>query len=176
MRVGNGTTFTVFQIVDIGTSNAVPLRQHQRVFCAGSNLFDLLIRQLAARMCFASRAHASAFLVHISNVIRIRSDEQMCRITAGRIVAVMADEQTFWNRAISDFERDSRCARTTAIDASTAKCDEAVSSAAIACDPRPAFCWCADLHLFPEAFSPIARLWPRLHSWILPLQGAVIYG
>jgi hypothetical protein len=53
------------------------------------------------RPCFSS-----AFLPHISNVVLMGSKKKMGRVAARRIVAVVADVQPVWNRAVMNLIRD----------------------------------------------------------------------
>ena len=60
--------------------------------------------------------HSSPLSVHVSDVVSIGADEQMAGPHAGRIVALVADMQSGWDRAVGQFPREAVRPEELALD------------------------------------------------------------
>lgn len=81
------------------------------------NCINLLPCELSLRMVFANtpRYYQPSLSNHIKSIVPVGAQKQMVRAHTGRIVAVMADEHSRWNRAIVENPRESMSLRQFAI-------------------------------------------------------------
>lgn len=114
---------------------------------------------------FGSRrtAPASAPRIHIPMVVLDRSDVQMPRVYARRIVAMVAGEHAFGYGPSVQGQRHMRGGHLSA----RAVADKAIGTLAARSSPhpRPARVWASRVI---DAFCEAGLKGPRIHAWILP--------
>lgn len=72
-----------------------------RMLCA--NIAYRSLGQLCQRLTFPYSNTATAFRVHVSDVVDVRAEKQMIGTNTARIVAAMQYVQSRWNRAVGKF-------------------------------------------------------------------------
>lgn len=117
----------------------------------GTQSDDFLVSKCGVSVLFATTVVArwlaiATFVNRVMHVIRMRTCEQMRRINARWIVAMMADAHASWDRAIVKFIRNAVSTFTVRTGA-----NKAVAKFIGAASPVPAFIWAALVNLFPEA-------------------------
>lgn len=157
--------FTQDDIADSRHGNAKKSRQSPVAILPGrvhlANVSDLRIRELCAALALASGLIVAAFAHHIVNVVLLRAKEQVSRVATRVIVAAVANNAAFWDRAIRQEvgvpvggrEIGTRPELTIPVQVDR-------------CSPVPALIWTSNIDFFGEAFwgGTIDR-----HSSILPL-------
>lgn len=110
----------------------------------GSDEDSLLVGHLSLPVLLPSRSNPSASGNTIGNIISRRSRLEMCRIHARRIVAFVADDRQFWQRAIVNKPTQTMGALDCpAVHASMSKVE-------FAAEPIPTFSRATSIHLRPE--------------------------
>lgn len=93
----------------------------------------LLLRQFSRAAAFSDRGITAALLDHIIYVVLLRSQKQMGRIYTARIIAMVQDKQTIWNRPIMQFPR-----KTMGRNRTTSNRKAPIASRICSCCPIPA--------------------------------------
>lgn len=98
-----------------------------------------------------ARACCAALLSAVGIVLGNRGNEQMRWVTAGRIVAAVADAHASWWRAVNEMVCDTvRGQRGLISRRRIAPSECAVSARVAGASPRPAIVWTAALYAVPE--------------------------
>jgi hypothetical protein len=128
-----------------------------------SDVNDLGVGQLGLPVSLASRsqvvrqftdlclsATSAAFASHVHDVVTPGAQEQMRRITAGRVVAAVADKCFRKRRyvAVDENVGDSMRHRVTALEIHTT-----VAGGKSGSKPRPTFVWALFVNVIPKAIS-----------------------
>lgn len=125
---------------------------HPRIHAA--DVPHVLLAQLRAAMF---RAKRMPFLFNlVVRIVRSRADEQMRRVTAWRIIAMVQDVFAIRNRTVDAFVRNAMRAKLTALLVR----DHAVAFFVMRSRPRPTRLWIAD---FVERDKTIEE-WPTARS------------
>jgi len=99
---------TVENVPNVSSTHSEGFSNHLNVLAGGidfSDLAHLNLGQFRVRGMFS--ANESLLLDTVLNVVAIRSEEEMVRADARRVVALMADEHSVGDRAVSEFPRHS---------------------------------------------------------------------
>lgn len=115
-----------------------------------TNSQNFFFRQLGVFVLFSLQWIKSAFCNTISHVFELCSDKQMLRVTAARIIAVMADVLAYRNGSVCKLPRFSM-GQAAPIVLPT-KCKNPISSLIDFAKKWPAFIRSRFIHSFPEAF------------------------
>jgi hypothetical protein len=126
----------------LGVDAELPCEPKRQLSCARpmSYLANLVRRQL--------RSSVAALLGHVGQVVSVRTDEEMRRITAGPVVARVADERVRRERAVGQFIGHSMRSALA-----TAYAHSAVSGSGEPGSPFPACIRSAFVNACPEAIG-----------------------
>lgn len=80
---------------------------------------------VAIRMLLTASA---PFCAHVAGIVCLRSQEQMCRLSTRRIVAMMKNEQSIRDRSVCQFVRHSVCVNTAIVCVGVPNIDLAVAA------------------------------------------------
>jgi hypothetical protein len=144
------------------------------IFCiCFAYIFDLCRRKLSARTEFSVSRGFSTFINHILGVIFRRSCKQMFRITTQSVIASIANEKSFWNKAVRKFIDNSM--RTVGLLFSSARNFAGKFAVAIfifCANPRPALILSALRNSSPNNLIPSLDFTHKSFSFI-PLRSFV---
>ncbi len=127
------------------------------IFSGKSRLISFLWIKCAfdlSNICFGKLGHSglrssvknsATFFNHVSHVVKLSSRKQMFRIYASRIVALVTNIMSFWNRPNKYFVRNS-----VSLLLSTINSKYSISTSALMADPFPTFITMCNRYLFKK--------------------------
>lgn len=159
----------------IGTGEFSPLLALSRKFSDFGYLFFVQFCHVMLRTLRSWWICATSLTSHVVNVVLMRSEKQVGRIAAGRIVAVVADIHALWNWPIMQFVAKAMGVNTCAIDG-----ENSVTGFAQLLRPYPTAIWRIAINVLPKAFfrRAIGRSMMSLNIWngFAPKPSAIASG